>query len=101
MDDRIRQILREQGGLGSVADGLAEDAELRQAGLTSLASVNVMLALEKEFGIEFPDHLLGGQTFATIASIRRAVSEVLAASSGVGDQSSVVSGQQSAISVIA
>ena len=41
--------------------------------MTSHASVNVMLALEDAFEVEFPDELLTKQTFCTIATIRDAV----------------------------
>ena len=43
---KIRSVLAEYGRLGPAALELQEDADLRQAGLTSHASVNVMLALE-------------------------------------------------------
>ena len=42
--------------------------------MTSHASVNVMLALEDAFDIEFPDALLTKHTFCTVATIRDAVS---------------------------
>ena len=35
--------------------------------MTSHASVNVMLALEGEFEIEFPDHMLKRSVFESIA----------------------------------
>jgi acyl carrier protein len=52
---------------------LDEDADLYRAGMTSHATVNVMLALEAEFDVEFPDHLLKRSVFETIASIRSAL----------------------------
>ena len=44
--------------------------------MTSHASVNVMLALEGAFDIEFPDELLKRSVFASIASIRDAVAGI-------------------------
>ena len=44
--------------------------------MTSHASVNVMLALEGEFDIEFPDHLLTRAVFASIGAIQAAVDEL-------------------------
>jgi acyl carrier protein len=41
--------------------------------MTSHASVNVMLALEGEFDIEFPDAMLTRAVFSSIAAIRTAV----------------------------
>lgn len=58
------------------AAGLAPDADLFAAGMTSHASVNVMLAVEDAFDIEFPDRLLTKQTFQSISAIARAVDEV-------------------------
>jgi acyl carrier protein len=49
MKERIRQVIREQGHLAVDIDGLPDDADLYQAGMTSHASVNVMIALEDTF----------------------------------------------------
>jgi len=76
--DDIRQVLKEHGRLSTDAAALADDADLYQAGLTSHASVNVMLALEGTFDIEFPDRMLKRGVFGSIASIREAVEELTA-----------------------
>ncbi len=55
---------------------LGPDDDIFAAGMTSHASVNVMLALEDAFDIEFPDRLLTKQTFCTVTSILGAVAEV-------------------------
>ena len=73
---KIRSILKEHGRLAKDIDTLDAGADLYQAGMTSHASVNVMLALEDAFDIEFPDHLLRRQTFASIAAIREALSSL-------------------------
>ena len=73
-DDRIRSVLAAHAKLREPADGIAESADLYAAGMTSHASVNVMLALEDSFDVEFPDELLTKHTFCTIATIRDAVS---------------------------
>jgi acyl carrier protein len=44
--------------------------------MTSHASVNVMLALESEFELEFPDHMLKRTVFDSIASISAAIGEL-------------------------
>jgi acyl carrier protein len=41
--------------------------------MTSHASVNVMLALEDAFGVEFPDAMLRKSTFASVSAIRDAL----------------------------
>jgi acyl carrier protein len=79
MVDQIRVILREHGRLPVDVDALPEDADLFQAGMTSHASVNVMLAIEDAFDVEFPDELLTRNVFATIASIESALGGMQAA----------------------
>lgn len=75
----IRSILKDHGRLSADAATLAEDADLYQAGLTSHASVNVMLALEGKFDVEFPDRMLKRGVFGSIASIRDAIAELTSA----------------------
>ena len=77
--DKIRTILKEHGRLSRDVEALAPEADLYQAGMTSHASVNVMLALEGEFDVEFPDHMLKRNVFNTIASIHAALDELIAA----------------------
>jgi len=79
MIEKIRHILKEHGRLNKDATALDEDADLYQAGMTSHASVNVMLALEGEFEVEFPDHMLKRSVFESIAAIRSAMEELRAA----------------------
>ena len=76
LDARIRQVLREHGRLNRSVDELAPDADLYQSGMTSHASVNVMLALESAFDVEFPDHMLKRSVFGSIASIRQALAQL-------------------------
>ena len=75
----IRRILKDHGRLSKDVDTLDREADLYEAGLTSHASVNVMLALEGEFEIEFPDHMLKRSVFESIAAISDAVGELQAA----------------------
>ena len=74
--ERIRALVGEHGRLSVGVDHVSDDASLYQAGLTSHASVNLMLALEESFGIEFPERMLRRRTFESIASIASAVSEL-------------------------
>jgi len=73
---RIRRILKEHGRLSTDPEALAAEQDLYQAGMTSHASVNVMLALEGEFEVEFPDHMLKRNVFNTIGSISAALDEL-------------------------
>lgn len=79
VDSRIRIILKAHGRLNTEAESLGDQQDLYQAGMTSHASVNVMLALEGEFDVEFPDHMLKRNVFNSIASITAAVEELTAA----------------------
>lgn len=79
IESRIRTVLAEHARLGKDAAALGTDEDLYQAGMTSHASVNVMLALEGAFDIEFPDHMLKRSVFASIAAIGAAVGELLGA----------------------
>jgi acyl carrier protein len=72
--DRVRQIIREHGRLPSDVDSLADDDDLYQAGMTSHASVNLMLALEAAFDVEFPDAMLKRSVFQSVRSISDALS---------------------------
>ena len=70
---RIRAVLAAHGRLGVDATALSDADDLYAAGMTSLSSVNVMLALEGEFNIEFPDSMLNRALFANVAAIQAAV----------------------------
>ncbi len=76
MNDRIRAILKEHGRLAVDIATLADDSDLYEAGMTSHASVNVMLALEGEFDVEFPDRMLRRGVFESVTSIAAALTEL-------------------------
>jgi acyl carrier protein len=82
--DTIRRIVGEEGRLAVDVSALDDEANLYDAGLTSHASVNLMLALEDAFDIEFPDEMLRKQTFESIAAVRSALEELTAASLSPG-----------------
>lgn len=79
MTELIRQILEEHGRLPVDVDGLDDQSDLYQAGMTSHASVNVMLALEDAFDVEFLDSMLKRSVFQSVASIADALRELEAA----------------------
>jgi acyl carrier protein len=72
----IRKILELHGGLSLDAAELPVDADLYKAGMTSHASVNVMLALEDHFDLEFPDSMLTRSVFESIAAIETAIAQL-------------------------
>jgi acyl carrier protein len=78
MTDTIRKAINDHARLAVDVATLADDTDLYRAGMTSHASVNLMLALEDAFEIEFPDHMLRRELFESIASIRAALTELQA-----------------------
>jgi acyl carrier protein len=72
----IRAVVKEYGGLTADADTVAPDADLYAAGMTSFASVEVMLGLEEKLGITFPQDMIGRETFLSLAAMASAVAEI-------------------------
>jgi acyl carrier protein len=70
----IRDILIQHGRMS--VEPLNETDDLYNAGLTSLATVAVMLALEDKFNVEFPDSMIGRRTFKSIESIAEAIKQL-------------------------
>lgn len=70
----IREILAQHGRMS--VENLGESDDLFNAGLTSLATVAVMLALEDKFNVEFPDNMVGRKTFKSIESIAEAIQQL-------------------------
>jgi acyl carrier protein len=79
IEEKIRGILKEYASLERDAYALRMDDDLYEAGMTSHASVNVMLALESEFDVEFPDQMLTRSMFESIESMQSAVEGLIAA----------------------
>ena len=77
--ETVRRVVGTHAKLTVPVEGVAIDADLYAAGMTSHASVNVMLAVEDAFDIEFPDALLTKSTFCSIGSITSAVESLLEA----------------------
>lgn len=76
VEETIREVLAEYAKLMVDASTIEVDDDLYTLGLTSHASVNVMLGLEDAFDVEFPDAALRKETFRSISSIREALSQV-------------------------
>jgi acyl carrier protein len=68
----------EHARLAVDVEDLSDTDDLYRAGLTSHASVNLMLALEDAFHVEFPEDLLRRQTFESIAAMCDAIGLLLA-----------------------
>ena len=74
--EKVREILSKHGRLSKPVDQLQDASDLYNVGLTSLATVGLMLALEDEFDIEIPDNMLSRKTFGSIDSIQDAIEKL-------------------------
>ena len=72
----IRRVISEHARLPVDVDTLDDDADLFAAGMTSHASVNLMLALEDAFDLEFPDRMLTRGVFESVGAIAAAIDEL-------------------------
>ena len=78
----IRRVLADNGRLTIDIAAVADDADLYAAGLTSHASVTVMLALEDELEIELPEEAMKRSTFASVTAIAEVARRLRAAQGG-------------------
>lgn len=76
MVERIRALLEEIKILAVPAATLGASDDLYEAGLTSFGSVQLMIALEEAFDLEFPERMLTRRTFSSIDAIARSVAEL-------------------------
>ncbi len=74
----IRAVLAAHASLTLPVEHLADGDDLYAYGLSSLATVDVMLAIEDAFDIELPERLLVRSTFESIDAIVDAVASLLA-----------------------
>jgi acyl carrier protein len=77
IQDQIRDVLAAHGRMTVDPREVDDQADLYELGLTSHASVDVMLALEDEFDIEFPEEVLKKSTFASIHNIGQVVESLV------------------------
>ena len=72
----VRQVLAQHGRLPVPVAELADDDNLYDAGMSSLATVGVMLALENRLDLEFAESMLSRKTFQSIDAIADAIAEL-------------------------
>jgi acyl carrier protein len=73
MIELVRDLIIKTCDLSMNPAEIDKNTDLYAAGLTSFRSVQLMLALEQTFDIEFPDHLLNRKTFTNIHNICDAI----------------------------
>jgi acyl carrier protein len=69
----VRRLLKER----SVDEAVGPDDDLREAGLTSLDMVNLMLSIEAEFDLEIPDAHIIPANFRSISTISSLMSTLM------------------------
>ena len=83
VNEQIRAILAEHARLATDISSVGDGDDLYAAGMTSHASVTVMLACEDEWDIEFPQRMLKKSTFASVDAIAAALGELEITDPGV------------------
>ena len=68
-NDRIRAVLGRVARLPVPVASLHGDTDLHEAGMTSFGTVELMMALEEEFEVEFPEDLVARARFGSIDAI--------------------------------
>lgn len=76
MIEIIRHAIDMKGNLPVAASLLAPWADLYKTGLTPFAAIQIMLEIEKEFSIEFPDEMLNRRNFSSISAIVACVKQL-------------------------
>lgn len=76
MNLTIRELIAQHGRLPVDIATVSDTQDLYSSGLTSFSAVQLMLALEESFDIEFPERMLNRRTFESIAAIAGAIAEV-------------------------
>ena len=73
----IRTLIAENGRLPVALEAISNDQDLYAAGLTSFAAVQLMLALEDRFDVEFPEQMLNRRSFASIDAIAGCIHQLV------------------------
>lgn len=71
--DAVRDILSRHGHLSVSVQQLGPDDSLFDHGMSSFQAVQVMMAVEEAFGLQFPDDMIRKETFSSIGAIAGAV----------------------------
>jgi acyl carrier protein len=75
--DHVTALVRQLLAKRSIDRPVGADEILSECGLTSLDTVNLMLAVEVEFDIKIPDRDMTPSNFRSIARIRELVEALL------------------------
>jgi acyl carrier protein len=76
MKTRLRRILSETACLDVPVETLSDDDDLYAAGLSSLGTVRVMIAIEDAFGVEIPGTLITHNLFQSIGDLASTIAQI-------------------------
>jgi acyl carrier protein len=77
MKNKIRDVIANTMKLPVGIDSVTDRTDLHDAGMTSFDAVQLMLALEDAFNVEFPERMLNRKLFSSIGNIEAALRELL------------------------
>jgi acyl carrier protein len=72
----VAEVVRRVLEARSIAQPVKPDEDLREAGLTSLDMVSLVLSVEAEFGIKIPEREITPANFRSIATIETLVARL-------------------------
>jgi acyl carrier protein len=78
--DRLLSLVEQILGKPGVARTLPLDARLSELGMSSVAMVHLMLAVEAEFSLSIPQHEITPDNFRSVTSLEALVQRLLALS---------------------
>lgn len=76
VNNELRTIIKDVAHLEVPIDTVADGDDLYEAGLSSLNTIQLLLAIEHHFNIEVPDDMLSRQLFQSIDSLAGAVTQL-------------------------
>lgn len=76
MNSKLREILAQWAGLDVPIASLPDNANLYDAGMSSLATVKILMAIENAFNVEIPDEWLTRELFTSVASLSQAIKQL-------------------------
>jgi len=77
-NDRVIRVVQDILQRRAIQRPVQADEDLREAGLNSIDMVNLMLAVEAEFGLEIPDTDMTLHNFRSVTAIDAFVGSLLA-----------------------
>ncbi|GLK99160.1 phosphopantetheine-binding protein [Dactylosporangium matsuzakiense] len=83
-DDNFEATIRQSLPFLAPDVSLAPDVDLLALGLDSVRMVAVMVALENEYDVQFPDEVLTAETFATPGNLWRVVAALISVTETAG-----------------